>query len=269
MDYKGDVTFIEVFENHAEQKACLKVDYILWWWTGYWTVLKNGKYFIGSGLVSLKNAIGDFGHGKASYCLTNRDSIILINFEFNKGLIEKGVVFDFFINNAYLPYVETINPLLIAIAEIGKIHYISEKKIKISDIHKTKLVNDGFHSPLDGIDRSFKAIIQPCEFILNPIAYVRGKDDYVVLVVIKNKFFTKFNSIDSVKYFIGICAGGFIETDFTGDKKFNINCEILFLNNNILIGTHFHPHSDFESLNETLEVSSYDDILKLLEGKKN
>lgn len=176
VDYKGDIAFIEVFQNLSEQKACLKEDYILWWWTGYWTVLKNKKYFIGSGLDSLKNAIGDFGHGKASYCLTNRDSIILTNFEFNRGLIEKGAVFDFFINNAFLPYVETINPFLGAIAEIGKFHYVSEKKIKIFDLYKTKSSDRGFYSPLDGLGRSIKTNLQPQEFLLNPIAYVRDED---------------------------------------------------------------------------------------------
>jgi hypothetical protein len=257
VDYKGDTTFVEVFENHSEQKACFKEDSILWWWTGYWTVLKNRKYLIGSGLASLRNAIGDVGHGKASYCLTNRDSIILINFEFHKGLIEKEIVFDFFINNAYLPYVETINPFLIAISKIGKFNCISEKKIQIFDIFKTKSANRGVHSPLDEMDRSIYTSIQPRKFVLNPIAYVKVKDDdNVILVVIKNEFSTNWKSIDSVKCLVGNSGGGFIKNDFTGDKEFDINCKILFLNNNILLQTYFHQHYEFESLNETLEFLS-------------
>ncbi len=266
VDYKGDVTFIEVFENHSEQKACLRVDYILWYWTGYWTVLKNGKYFIGSGLVSLKNAIGDFDQGKASYCLTNRDSIIIINFEFNKGLIDKGIVFDFYITNAFLPYVETINPFLIAIAEIGKVHYISEKKIKVFDIYKTKSEDGGLNSQLGGLDRIIRTNLQPRKFILNPTACVRNEKGDVALVVIKNEFSTKLSPINSVKYLIGSCGGGFMETDFTGDKEFNIYCEVIFLNNNIIMNIYFHPH--FESLNKTFKFPSVNDILKLLEGKK-
>jgi hypothetical protein len=212
LDYKGDVRFIELFENHSEQKVCLREDYILWWWTGYWTVLKNGKYFIGSGLVSLKNAIGDFGHGEASYCLANRDSIILINFGFNKGLIEKGVVFDFFINNAYLPYVETISPFLGAVGEISKFHEIQEKKIKISDIYKAKSINErASHSWTMGW-----AKISPRTFILNPVAYIREKkgDKDANLVAIKNEFSTSWNSINTVECLIVRCAGGFIESEY-------------------------------------------------------
>lgn len=268
VDYKGDVTFIEVFENHSEQKACLRVDHILWYWTGYWTVLKNGKYFMGSGLVSLKNAIGDFDQGKASYCLSNRDSIIIINFEFNKGLIDKEIVFDFYLTNAFLPYVETINPFLIAIAEIGKVHYISEKKIKVFDMYKTKSEARGLNSPLGGLDRIIKTNLQPRKFILNPTACVRNEKGDVALVVIKNEFSTNLSPINSVKYLIGSCGGGFIETDFTGDKEFNIYCEVIFLNNNIVMNTYFHPHIDFESSNKTFEFPSVKDILKLLEGKK-
>ncbi len=269
VDYNGDVTFIEKFQDLAEQKACLKEDYILWWWTGYWTVLKNKQYFIGSGLYPLKNAIGDFGHGKASYCLANRDSIILINFEFNKGLIENGIVLDFFITNAFLPYVETINPFLRAIAEIGKIHDIFEKKIKVFEIYKTKSENEGLNSSLGGLDRIIRTKIQPRKFILNPTACVRNDEDDVALVVIKNEFSTKLSPINSVKYLIGSCAGGFIKTDFTGDKEFNIYCEVIFLNNNIVMNTYFHAQADFESIDETLEVLSDNDVLKQLkEGKK-
>jgi hypothetical protein len=269
VDYKGDVTFIDLFEKHAEQKACLKKDYILWWWTGYWTILKNKQYFIGSGLDSLKNAIGGFGNGKASYCLSNRDSIIIINFEFNRGLIENGIIFDFFITNAYLPYVETINPFLIAIAEIGKFYCISEKKIKITDIFKTKSATKGFDSPMDALDRTIKTSLQPRKFILNPIAYIRNKEGDVALAVIKNEFSTNLSPINSVKYLIGSCAGGFIETDFTGDKEFNIYSEIIFLNNNIVMNTYFHAHAEFESMNETIKVLSDNDVLKMLEGKKD
>lgn len=269
VDYKGDITFIEVFENYSEQKACIKVDRILWYWTGYWTVLKNGKYFIGSGLVSLKNAIGDFDQGKASYCLTNRDSIILLNFEFNNGLIEKGIVFDYFINNAFLPYVEIINPFIIAIAKIGKIHNTSEKRIKILDIYKTRSGKGGDQSPLGGIERIIKANMQPRKFVLNPTVCVRDRDDFsVILVAIINEFSTKWKSINSLKYLIGNCGGGFIETDFIGDKEFNISGEILFLNNNILLTTNFNPHYEFKSLNETFEFPSENDVNKLLESKK-
>lgn len=268
VEYKGDIMFIDVFEKKAEQKACKKKDFILWWWTGYWTVLKENQYFIGSGLESLKNAIGGFGHGKASYCLSNRDSIIMINFEFNNGLIEKEILFDFLITNAYLPYIETISPFLIAIAEIGKFHCILERKIKLSDIYKTKSAMERFDSPLDVLNRSIKTIVQPQKFILNPIAYVRNEKGNVALTVIKNEFSTNFSPINSIQYLIGSCAGGFIETDFTGDKEFNIYNEIIFLNNNIIMNTYFHAHADFESMNENIQGLSANDILKMLEGKK-
>jgi hypothetical protein len=269
VDYKGNVTFIDIFENLAEQKACKKKDYTLWWWTGYWTVLRNKQYFIGSGLESLKNAIGGFGHGKASYCLSNRDSIIIINFEFNNGIIEKGgIVFDFLVTNAYLPYIETISPFLIAIAEIGESHCILERKMKLSDIYRTKLAMKRFDSPLEAFDRSIKTILQPREFILNPIAYVRNEKGDVSLTVIKNEFSANFDPINSVKYLIGTCAGGFMETDFTGDKEFDIYNEIIFLDNNIIMNTYFHPHAEFESMNENMPVLSAKDISKMLKGKK-
>ncbi len=115
-----------------------------------------------------------------------------------------------------------------------------------------------------------KTNIQPRKFILNPAAYVRNEKGDVALVVIKNEFSTKFSPINSIKYLIGNCAGGFIETDFTGEKEFNIYGEVIFLNNNIVINTYFHAQADFESMDETLKVLSDNDVLKQLkEGKKS
>ena len=186
LKYFGDATFIEKFQNESIKKANLGDDNYVWRSTGYWTILKDKKNYIGSGLKSLIDSVRVIETGKASYCLTNRDSIIFINFKFDNGSVISGVIFDFFITNVYLPYIETIHPFLKAIEDIGAFQVISEKKTNIFDLCTTKSDKGGFSAGF--LNRIIEADISPKKFVLNPLAYIKNKKNSVMLVVIKNEW---------------------------------------------------------------------------------
>lgn len=208
------LSLLRKFIQKATHHAKLRADEALWYDTGFWTIRKATKAFIGIGLNSLKNAIKELKNGDLYFCLANRDSIVGVSSTFESGAVLQGTSIHTYVTNASLPFVTVVQPYRNAIDDIGKNTILEEGTMLEPAIHR-RLRGKG-------------------KLVLNPVATVETTSG-TVFVVVENPFDLKDKmEFCPLKHLMAYTSGGFLKSDFN-KRKFYFWIESWILDDELTI----------------------------------
>ena len=174
-------------------------DEILWFDTGYWSIKDCKNQFMGMDINALKEAIEAVVSGTISYCLANRDSIVIIHGPFGENSKSAMTNIDIFATNAFLPFTEVADIYRSGVKKLVRAKSLKEELIAETALH---------------FRYSFGYL-----FSLYPKAFVM-MDSYPVLTIIKNPVKKKCaRTLMSLDLIIGSIRGGFRESDIANSRS--------------------------------------------------
>lgn len=132
-----ELVFLQDFMNGCLNFFTLTAlpDEILWHDTGYWSIRKGENQFMGMGLNSLDKAIEETKSDEILFCLSNRDSIIILHGTL-KGKSSSSVTYiDAYSTNAFLPFAEVADIYRNGLKSIGNVENVKAEFILESALH--------------------------------------------------------------------------------------------------------------------------------------
>jgi len=208
--------FIEKATHHAK----LRENEVMWHDTGFWTIKKAKKAFMGIGLNSLENATRELKNGELYFCLANRDSIVSISSTFESGAVLRRTRIHMLVTNASLPFVTTIQPYRNAISDIGKNVILTEGHI---------------------LESAILWKFYGSELVLNPVASIEVPSGPIFVVVKNHLDQERKRKFCPLEHLVIFTPGGFLRHDF--GKKFYSYFENWILDNNLIISESWvRPH---------------------------
>lgn len=204
-EFPSDVTPFDFhgFLADVEKNSYLKPDEVIWYETGFWSIISEETCYMGMGLESLKKTLDVLTRAKFALCLSNEDSIVLINSKLSK---DKKVILSIYASNEMLPFVEVVEPFRESITNYGGVCLKSEMLLE------EKICRFWF------VKRDIG---------LTPIAFIMDKPSYKRLPVIKNEFRrTNDPVISKIQFLTGTTSGGFIESDYYSKRHFHLSAKI-------------------------------------------
>jgi hypothetical protein len=210
---------IDDFLINVEKNYHLRPDEVLWYETGFWTIVLDSNSFMGMGLNRLKETLKGQESAKFAVCLSNDISVILMNSKMSE---ENKILVNVYASNDIIPFVEVVEPFRKAIRK-----YDSSKSLISEILPERKLLR--FWSARRRIG------IYPEAFVID-----RKHDDYKRLPVIKNPFTNVRDPVISkIRYATGTTIGGFIESDYYGGRQFYTYADIWELASASIVEFHF------------------------------
>jgi len=203
----------------VEKNWYLKPDEVLWYETGFWSIISNAKCYMGMGLKRLRKTLNKGKNAEFALCLSNNVSILLINSKINE---EEKILLSIYASNDILPFVEVVEPFRQSIRNYDKISLLKSQILSEEKIRRFWFANRKIN--------------------VNPVALIMDKrdPDYKRFPVIKNEFTrTRDPEISKIQFLIGTTGGGFIESDYYGEMQFLPYAEIWNLGAVSVVEFHF------------------------------
>lgn len=203
----------------VEKNCHLKPDQVLWYETGFWSIISNAKCYMGMGLERLKETLNNVKNAKFALCLSDNLSILLINSKVNE---EGKILLSIYASNDILPFVEVVEPFRQSIRNYNNVSLLRSQILSEEKIRRFWFANRKIN--------------------VNPVAFIMDKSnpDYKRLPVIKNEFTrTRDPEISKIQFLTGTTSGGFIESDYFGGMQFLPYAEIWNLGSISVIEFHF------------------------------
>lgn len=233
------LNFIKKSEEYYE----LEEDEQYWYETGYWTLVDEKYMYFGFGENSLEKTLSFLKKGKFNYCLSFRDTILFIKGKFKNEKIFGKIEIDIYINNCFLPIVETIEPIRKTIYEMGNYYLTSDNFVKYEDIFLGEYIKE-FGISYSYLLRNEKNILIPYAVVSK--GYILG---YAVVINDFSEF--PINELNDLKFIFGGFAGGNLPRDFFKAGKYNYICRIGIFSNIILLDGNFSYDLDnFDGLDK-------------------
>lgn len=201
------------FMANVESNYHLNSDSVLWYETGFWTIVRDSTCFMGMGISKFEDVLKKKAE-KFSLCLSNNVSTMILTSEKND---QSKLLLNIFVSNEFIPFVEVIDPFKKEISSYKNSVRVSSRVILEEDLRRFWIGN-----------RSI---------IVNPVAAAMHSEqrDLKTLPVIKNPFTrVKDPVISNLSQIVGVTGGGFIEEDF-GKRKFMLGATIWELSNTSVI----------------------------------
>jgi len=194
-----DVSLLQDFMDECLNFFTLNAfpDEILWYETGYWSIKDCRNQFMGMGLNTLEHAIQNMNTSVITFCLANRDSVIIIHSNLKNGKSPVTDI-DIYITNAFLPFTEVADIYRNGIKRLHKAINLKTEFILESALH-------------------FQYSLR-CSFQLNVKAFVM-MESYPVLIVIKNPVRNR-RRLASLNFIIVPNMGGYSKNSTNPKRKF-------------------------------------------------
>jgi hypothetical protein len=190
------------FIRLTEDNSNIGEDEILWYNTGYWSILDVDYQYIGCGESALLDTMENIQRGKLVFCLCSRDFIMFIKSVITEGQTSGKSSIDIFCANSWLPFVEVIDPFRKVLRIMGEAHLSGTEKMSYSSI-RTRISL-----------RNNKNIMIPCAIM--PVGERIAREKKAIgLAVIPNDFGSfEMDSVNSLEYILTSARGGSLKTDF-------------------------------------------------------
>lgn len=194
------------FLADVEKNCHLKPDEVLWFETGFWSILSEETCYMGMGLERLKKTMDQATSAEFALCLSNNVSIVLINSKMNE---DKKIMLSIYASNDILPFAEVMEPFRTSIANYDNVCLLKSEMLLEEKIRRFWFAKR--------------------DISLDPVAFIMSKEDpsHKMLPVLKNEFRrTKDPIISRIQFLTGTTSGGFIESDYYSKKQFQLYAEI-------------------------------------------
>lgn len=201
----------EVFDFHdflskVETNWHLEPDERLWFETGFWSVIIENSSYMGMSIERLRETLIGTPESKFGLCLSNNDSIIIVSSGKRKN---ETVLLSIYASNETQPFAEIVDPFRKSVDTYCSATLLKDEMLREEDL------------------RRFWFAKRPIK--LDPVAYVidREHGEYKLLPILENIFKRSRDPvICKIDYFTGITSGGFIESEYSSNKLWQLYADI-------------------------------------------
>lgn len=211
------------FLHDVNQFSRLDKDEILWFDTGFWTIVCDREPdLFGLDLDSLNRTLQLVPNGQLALCLANRDTTIIFRTKFLKNRFTYGRL-QIYVTNSYLPFVEVIQPFRDALG--SELLSNNSTKERFFDIDNIKRIHRNPHS-----------------LFFKPNAIVRSFKHQTPMIAISKNPFINHKAVEthSLPYFFGQMCGGFREEELKNKTYVSSTLRIWNFQNTLVANLLYH-----------------------------